>query len=142
MTEVRRSVDVPAPLNEVEEAWQQFLDGVLTGRRRLACDELACVNPVGAGSVSFENAEAGATQVTFMATLPDDIREDDLEAQRELLEGKIAHDLVMFWDYIESGAYRHDHSTRRHALRGDGPRRSRFDGSDGDSLSARRNIRS
>jgi hypothetical protein len=117
MSDVRRSVDVPAPLDEVAEAWEHFLNGVLTGKRRLACDEIACVNAVEIGAVGFEMSESGGTRVTFKATLPDDLYDDDrLTAERELLDGNIARDLVLFWDFIESGDYRRERATHDTAL--------------------------
>ncbi|MEE4274814.1 MAG: hypothetical protein V2J16_02975 [Thermoleophilia bacterium] len=117
MADVRRSVDVPAPLDEVAGAWEHFLDGVLTGRRRLACDEIACVNAVDIGAVSFEDAESGGTRVTFKATVPDDLYDDErLRAERDLLDGNVARDLVLFWDYIESGDYKRERATHETAL--------------------------
>ena len=150
MTEVRRSVDVPAPLNDVEEAWQRFLDSVLIGRRRMACDELACVNAVEAGYVSFEDADSGGTRVSFRVNLPDDLYDEDrLQAERELLDGNVARDLVLFWDYIESGDYRRDRATHETAmalhedeLRRSHGRRHESAGIDQDALSVRRSARS
>ncbi len=150
MTDVRRSVDVPAPLHEVEEAWQRFLDGVLTGRRRMACDELGCVNAVDAGYVSFEVADSSGTRVSFRVTLPDDLYDEDrLRAERELVDGDIARDLVLFWDYIESGDYRRDRATHETAmaqhedeLRRSHARRRESAGIDQDALSLRRSARS
>ncbi|RPI29112.1 MAG: hypothetical protein EHM52_04750, partial [Actinomycetota bacterium] len=117
MTDVRRSVDVPAPLDDVVEAWEHFLNGVLTGKRRLACDEIACVDAVAIGAVGFEISEWGSTRVTFKVTLPDDLYHDDrLTAERALLDSNVARDLVLFWDYIESGDYRRERATHDTAL--------------------------
>lgn len=117
MSDVRKSVDVPAPLSDVTGAWEHFLDGVLTGKRRLSCDEIACVNAVGLDAVSFEPSESGGTRVSFKAKLPDDLFADDrISAEQELLEGKVARDLVLFWDYIESGDYRRERATHDTAL--------------------------
>ena len=149
MADVRRSVDVPAPLDEVTDAWERFLDGVLTGKRRLACDEIACVDAVEIGVVGFEQSDAGGTRVTFKVTLPDDLYQGDrLNDERELVDGKIARDLVLFWDYIESGEYRHERSTHETAvaqhedeLRRTHARRQGVQ-TDPDSLSLRRSARS
>lgn len=117
MSDVRRSVDVPAPLDDVVEAWEHFIDGVLTGKRRLACDEIACVNAVEIRAVGFELSESGGTRVTFRASLPDDLYDDDrLRAEREVLNAEVARDLVLFWDYIESGDYRRERATHDTAL--------------------------
>jgi len=149
MSDVRRSVDVPAPLDDVVEAWQHFLDGVLTGKRRLACDEIACVNAAEIGAVGFEPSESGGTRVTFRVTLPDDVYDDDrLKAERELLDGKVARDLVLFWDYIESGDYRRERATHDTALaqhedelrRTHARRQAVID--DADTISVRRSVRS
>jgi hypothetical protein len=149
MSDVRRSVDVPAPLDDVVEAWQHFLDGVLTGKRRLACDEIACVNAAEIGAVGFEPSESGGTRVTFRVTLPDDVYDDDrLKAERELLDGKVARDLVLFWDYIESGDYRPERATHDTALaqhedelrRTHARRQTAID--DQDTISLRRSVRS
>ena len=148
MSVIRRSVDVPAPLKDVEGAWEHFLDGVLTGRRRLACDQIACVNAVEIGAVSFEDSQSGGTRVTFRATVPDDLYDERLETERELIDGKIARDLVLFWDYIESGDYRRERATQQTALaqHEDELRRThaRRQGvaADQDTLSLRRSARS
>jgi hypothetical protein len=145
MAQVRHSVDVPGQLMDVETAWQHFVDGILTGKRRLACDELACVNAVEAGFVSFEEAPSGGTRVTFRVTLPDDILEDErVIAERELYDDKVSRDLVLFWDYIESGDYRGDRAAHEAAgRRGDeGRRRGAGRGPDQDGLSVRRTFRS
>jgi len=149
MSVVRRSVDVPAPLDDVVEAWEHFLDGVLTGKRRLACDEIACVNAIEIGVVGFEESESGGTRVTFKATLPDDLFDDDrLNAEREVLESKVARDLVLFWDYIESDDYRRERATQETVLaqhedelRRTHARRQKVV-SDQDSISVRRSARS
>lgn len=149
MSDVRRSVDVPAPLDDVIEAWEHFLDGVLTGKRRLACDEIACVNAVDIGAVSFEESESGGTRVTFKAALPDDLYDADrLDAEHEALEANVARDLVLFWDYIESGDYRRERATHDTALaqhedelrRTHARRRTLI--ADQDSMSVRRSARS
>ena len=149
MNDVRRSVDVPAPLDDVVEAWEHFLDGVLTGKRRLACDEIACVNAVEIGTVGFEMSESGGTRVTFKVNLPDDLYHDDrLTAERELLDSNVARDLVLFWDYIESGDYRRERATHDTALaqhegelRRTHARRQGVE-ADQDSISLRRSARS
>ena len=149
MSDVRRSVDVPAPLDDVVGAWEHFLDSVLTGRRRLACDEIACVNAVEIGAVSFEEAESGGTRVTFKASVPDDLYDDErITAERELLDGNVARDLVLFWDYIESGDYRRERATHETALaqhedelRRTHARRQGVE-SDQDTISLRRSARS
>jgi hypothetical protein len=141
---------VSAPLHEVEAAWKRFTEQVLTGRRKLVCDELRCIDAVARGAVAFERVDGGATRVLFRASVADDLCDERRVAEeRELLDAKVAHDLVVFWDYIESGEYRGE-QTRREIARArheDELRRThqsrRKEGiSDQEALSLRRGARS
>lgn len=106
MATISRSIDVPAVREEATAAWVRFIDSVLVGRRRLACDELACVDPTKSELVSFEDLGDARTRVGLSIPVADDGPPGTLE----LLGHKASHDLVQFWDYIESGEYRHDHA--------------------------------
>jgi hypothetical protein len=101
MTSVRRSIEIPASRTETTEAWRQFLDSVLVGHRRLACDEVACVSATDAGIIEFDALAGDRTRVTLNIVTP----EEQTEQERELLEHKASHDLVLFWSYIDGGDY-------------------------------------
>jgi hypothetical protein len=105
MTTISKSIDVPAARAEVAAAWTRFIDSVLVGRLRLACDELTCVDPAGAELVDFEDLGDGRTRVSV--TVP--VGDDEPAGTSDLLSHKISHDFVLFWDFIDSGAYRRDH---------------------------------
>ena len=106
MAIIRKSIDVPAERAEVAAAWTRFIDSVLVGPRRLACDELTCVDPAGAELAEFEDLGDGRTRVSV--TIP--VGEDEPAQTTELLEHKVSHDLVLFWDYVDSGEFRRDHA--------------------------------
>ncbi len=101
MTAVRRSIEIPASHAETTEAWRHFLDSVLVGRRRLACDEVACVSATDSGVIEFDALAGDRTRVTLNVAVP----EEQTGQERELLEHKASHDLVLFWSYIDGGDY-------------------------------------
>jgi hypothetical protein len=99
MSTVSRHIEVDAPPSVALATWSHFVRSVMSGRQRLACDELACVDAVRAGLVSFEPVNAGGrSDVIFKL-------EYDAEngPSREVLEQNVARDLVVFKDYIERG---------------------------------------
>jgi hypothetical protein len=98
MATIRRELEVEAPLAEVRATWEHFVQWILTGNRRLVCDELACVSAVDSGNVSFEQNSAG-TRVAFQLDLP----EDGHAPSRDELESHLTHDLLVFKDYVERG---------------------------------------
>ncbi len=102
MASIRKAIDVPVPRGEAASAWAGFIDSVLVGRRRLACDDLLCVDPADSGVVGFDDLGGGRTRVSVTVPAADDLD----AAERELLEHKAAHDLVLFWDYVQSGEHR------------------------------------
>lgn len=101
MASMRSAIVVPAPRAEAASAWLSFIDSVLVGRRRLACDELLCVDPADSGIVGFDDLGGGRTRVSV--TVP--VAEELGAAERDLLERKAGHDLVLFWDYVQSGEH-------------------------------------
>lgn len=105
MATISKSIDVPAARHETAAAWVTFIDSVLVGSRRLACDELTCVDPSSTELVSFEDLGGGRTRVHLNIPLGD----DEPDGTAELVGHKASHDLVLFWDYIDSGDYRHAH---------------------------------
>ena len=70
----------------------------MPGHQRLACDELACVDAVRAGLVSFEPVAGGRTNVSFNIDC-----DEECGPLREALDQNVARDLVVFKDYIERG---------------------------------------
>ena len=99
MSTVRRHIEVHAPPSVALATWSHFVSSVMNGRQRLACDELACVDAVRAGLVSFEPVNAGSrTDVIFNLEC-----DEENGPSREVLEQNVARDLVVFKDYIERG---------------------------------------
>jgi hypothetical protein len=94
---VHRHIVVDAPSSVTQATWSHFASQVITGHQRLACDELACVDAVRAGLVTFEPAGDGSrTTVAFTIE-----RDGDEGPAREILEQNVARDLVLFKDYVE-----------------------------------------
>ena len=108
MNTVTRSIEIPAPRAVVADAWEHFLGSVLIGRRRLACDDIACVSAVDSGMVVFDEVTDDRARITLNVPLP----EDQPDEARELLEHKASHDLVLFWSYIDGGDYAAEHEAR------------------------------
>ena len=99
MSTVSRHIEVHAPPSVALATWSHFVRWVMNGRQRLACDELACVDAVRAGLVSFEPVDAGSrTDVIFNLEC-----DEENGPSREVLEQNVARDLVVFKDYIERG---------------------------------------
>jgi hypothetical protein len=105
MATIHQQIEVAAEPALVGSAWNRFLEWVHTGPGHLACDELACVDAVRAGMVSFAPAERGRTTVIFR-----------LEAMEggpspEELKRRLGHDLVAFKDYVERSGLATNKST-------------------------------
>lgn len=99
MSTVSRHIEVLAPPSVALATWSHFVRSVMNGRQRLACDELACVDAVRAGLVSFEPVNAGSrTDVIFNLEY-----DEENGPSKEVLEQNVARDLVVFKDYIERG---------------------------------------
>lgn len=96
MSPVSRHIEVEAPPSVTEATWSHFIRWVMSGHQRLACDELACVDAVRAGLVSFAAAPGGRTTVEFALDL-----DGDGTISPQLLEQNIERDLVVFKDYVE-----------------------------------------
>jgi hypothetical protein len=112
---ISHHVGVEAPLSVVRSNWTHFVQWVLTGHEKLACDEFVCVDAVGRGHVSFEPMGRKKTRVIFELTMADD---DDALPLDEI-DRRITHDLFVFKDYVERGGMTAKHPTRseRAALR-------------------------
>jgi hypothetical protein len=97
MSTVHRHIEVDAPPSVTQATWPHFASWVMTGHQRLACDELACVDAVRVGLVSFEPVGDGSrTTVGFTVE-----RDEGEGPAREILEQNVARDLVLFKDYVE-----------------------------------------
>jgi len=121
MSTVRRQIEVEAAPSVVRSTWTHFVQWILTGHQRLACDEFACVDAVRAGLVTFEPAANGHTTVVFQL--------ETAEAgapSHEVLEQNVARDIVLFKDYIERGGNQVGRPTRqeKQAMTEDQERRS------------------
>ena len=99
MSTVRRQIELEVPPSDALAAWSRFTRWILTGRQRLACDELACVDAVRAGLVKFESIGGGSrTNVVFS------LESDNATGpSRAVVEQNVARDLVVFKDYVERG---------------------------------------
>jgi hypothetical protein len=96
MPAIRQSIEVAAHVEHVRAAWPYFLQWVLVGSRRFSCSELACVDAVASGAVSFQSV-GNHTTVTFELE-----REGDLGLfQEEQLSHDLSHDLMLFKHYME-----------------------------------------
>ena len=99
MSTVRRHIEVEAPPSVVLSTWSHFVRYVMSGRQRLACDELACTDAVRAGLVIFEPVNEGSrTNVIFNLEC-----DEENGPSRVVLEQNVARDLVVFKDYMERG---------------------------------------
>lgn len=107
MHTIRRQVDVHVSKSLAEESWPYFVKWVLTGRARLACDELFCVEAAASGRVRFEMRGEAVTTVIF------ELDVDDGAVPLDEMERKVGHDLSTFTDYVE----------RRHGSKAESDRR-------------------
>jgi uncharacterized membrane protein len=114
MATIRREIEVEAAPQTTAASWDHFLLWVRTAQHRLACDELACADAVGAGVVRFEDAPHGRTRVLVQT-------ETDGAPSPAVVGQQIIHDLLVFKDYIERrrGDPRTQASERQHRLRED-----------------------
>lgn len=111
MSTVRRHIEVEAPASAALASWSYFARWVRTSHRRLACDELACVDAVRAGMVAFEPADGGGrTTVTFKVDC-----DEESGPSCAVLEQNVARDLVVFKDYMERGGHEVGRPTRAQA---------------------------
>ena len=99
MSTVHRHIEVEAPPSVALATWSHFVRWVMSGRQRLACNELACVDAVRAGQVSFEPVGGGGRTTVIFSVECD----EENGPSRAVLEQNVARDLVVFKDYIERG---------------------------------------
>lgn len=129
MPTIRREIEIAATLSATAATWPHFIDHVLVGSQKLACDELACLDAVHTGQVTFAPAGDGRTAVTFSVS-------DDPEGgvARSVLEQHVARDLVVFKEYVERGGHAVGDPTaieekalvKDEALHGDRPRHEKI----------------
>jgi hypothetical protein len=98
MTAIQSQIEVDATPSRVSSVWPHFVQWVLTGNRRLSCDEFACVNAVDSGNVDFEPIDDGLrSRVVFRLEVPG----DEPGPSQDELERHVFHDLIVFKDYVE-----------------------------------------
>jgi hypothetical protein len=120
MATISRQTVVEGPLTVVESSWPRFVQWVLTGHAKLACDELLCVDAIRSGRVRFEEDGARSTRVVFeLVGDPESLPLDEIERL-------VTHDLLAFKDYVEhrrgeGATTAHPGSDRQHP--GEHPRR-------------------
>jgi hypothetical protein len=95
---LHKSIDLSVARDEAAEAWDRFVESVLVGRRRLACDELVCVGPPPRELVSFEDLGGGRTRLNV--TIP--VEDGEPVGAPGLMGDKVTRDLVSFAHYAGS----------------------------------------
>ena len=63
MSTISRDIHVNASPQHVREAWNPFLEKMLSGPMRLACDELACTDAVRSGLLTVAPTAEGDASV-------------------------------------------------------------------------------
>jgi hypothetical protein len=100
MKTIVQTLEVAAPAPVVSDSWKSFMEWVLVGDRRLACDQLMCVDAVAAGMVRFEPAGDDRTLVSF--EVPVDGGPTDGDGLRTAIDDRLRLDLLRFRDYVEN----------------------------------------
>ena len=95
MATIHQQIELAAEPDLVSSIWDRFVHWAHTGPGRLVCDDLACVDAVRSGLVSFVAAANGRTTVIFRI---DEVAEGP---SPEELKRQLGHDLVVFKDYVE-----------------------------------------
>ena len=95
MATIQQQIEVAADPALVGSTWSRFIEWAHTGPGHLVCDDLACVDAVGAGLVDFVPTRNGRTTVIF--------RMDEAQdgPPPEEIRRQLGHDLVVFKDYVE-----------------------------------------
>ncbi len=94
---------------------------MLTGKQKLSCSEVVCIDAVQLGLVTFRPSPGGGTIVAFKLTVPS----DDGSPSEDEFALLVARDLVVFKDHVERGGYEVGRAvaTEKAALAGDDRRR-------------------
>ncbi len=95
MASIHQQIVIAAEPDFVRTTWKRFIQWTHTGPGHLLCDELACVDAVRSGLVTFAPSPNGRTTVIFRI---DEIVDGP---SPEELKHRLGHDLVAFKDYVE-----------------------------------------
>ncbi|HEY5169269.1 MAG TPA: hypothetical protein VIK03_07745 [Thermoleophilia bacterium] len=95
MATIQQQIEVAADPALVGSTWSRFIQWAHTGPGHLVCDDLACVDAVRAGLVDFVPTGNGRTTVIFRI---DEVQDGP---PPEEIKRQLAHDLVVFKDYVE-----------------------------------------
>jgi hypothetical protein len=95
MATIQQQIEVADDPALVASSWARFIQWAHTGPSRLLCDEVACVDAVRSGLVSFAPTASGRTRVIFRLDEPEE------GPSRVDLKRQLGHDLVVFRDYVE-----------------------------------------
>jgi hypothetical protein len=95
MATIQQQIEVADDPALVASSWARFIQWAHTGPGHLLCDEVACVDAVRSGLVSFVPTANGRTQVIFR------MEEPEQGPSTEDLQRQLGHDLVVFKDYVE-----------------------------------------
>jgi hypothetical protein len=95
MATIHQQIEVAADPDFVSSTWTHYIQWTHTGPGHLLCDELACVDAVRSGLVSFGPTASGRTMVIFRM---EEIPEGPSPAE---IKRRLGHDLVTFKDYVE-----------------------------------------
>lgn len=98
MTTISRDIHVDASPQRVREAWDPFIEKMLGGPMRLACDELACTDAMRDGLLTVTPAAEGGTSVAVRLESGDAPGPAD-----ETIGQRIVRDLILFKDFVETG---------------------------------------
>ncbi|MBE0527597.1 MAG: hypothetical protein IH629_00125 [Thermoleophilia bacterium] len=95
MAGIHQQIVIAAEPDFVRTTWKRFIQWTHTGPGHLLCDELACVDAVRSGLVTFAPSPNGGTTVIFRI---DEIVDGP---SPEELKRRLGHDLVASKDYVE-----------------------------------------
>jgi hypothetical protein len=95
MATISRQTLVEAPLGVVESSWPPFVQWVLTGHAKLACNQLVCIDALQSGRVRFEKVGEQRTRIAF------ELVDDTDSLPLDEIERLVTHDLLAFRDYLE-----------------------------------------
>jgi hypothetical protein len=98
MASISRDIHIDASPQQVREAWDPFIENMLTGPMRLACDELACTDAIRSGLLTVTPAAEGGTSVVVRLESGDAPGPAD-----ETIGQRIMRDLILFKDFVEAG---------------------------------------
>jgi hypothetical protein len=98
MSTISRDIHVDASPQVVRDAWTPFVETMLSGPMRLACDELACTDAVRSGLLTIAPAAEGEASVVVQLECADGQGPADATVAQRLMR-----DLILFKDFVETG---------------------------------------